>query len=245
MSDAGERASPGGAHGRSSLAVLDGLAAHGAGLRPTPAIVWTRSHRRSAPRPRRQVEALEDATAALRPRSGSWTIARRAGAQSEVDKLDAQLDELNARIAVVRDDLADAQIRARGLVEELQDILGELDQRLEYSPSARSRPTRPDRPHTSRALSRPTSFNELSDRYAYYEAALDADSELVEEIEVLRDETEDKRSIVEERRQEIAPRNSVSRRTRSNSPQCVQERASMLAGTEGGARREEAVLATS
>ncbi|MBW3653408.1 MAG: hypothetical protein KY433_07410, partial [Actinobacteria bacterium] len=49
-----------------------------------------------------------------------------------------------------------------------------------------------------------TTFNEVVDRSSYYQAALDADSTLIDEIGTLRDGIEERRIEVEERQEEIS-----------------------------------------
>jgi murein DD-endopeptidase MepM/ murein hydrolase activator NlpD len=72
-------------------------------------------------------------------------------------------------------------------------------------------------------------FGDLIDRTAYYESALDADSRLVQQIEVLRDETETQRELVEEKRAKIIEAKLRLEADRAEVAQIRQERASVLA----------------
>ena len=129
---------------------------------------------------------------------------KRADAEGEVESLEQRLDRLQLRIETVEAELTVAQRRIALLTRELQDILADLQVRTDT--------------FTDRAVSiykaGPTvyvdslltaeSMNELFDRYAYYRSASEADSELISEIELLRDETTNKREIVEAEEERIA-----------------------------------------
>ena len=72
------------------------------------------------------------------------------------------------------------------------------------SSSVQSRLTRLVRPLTSKASCRRARSTTSSTRYEYYEAALDADSELLDDIETLRQGVEMRRTEVEQREAEIS-----------------------------------------
>lgn len=127
----------------------------------------------------------------------------RADAEAKVDTLQADLDELDARIADKRRQLTDAQKRMAVLTVELQGILEDLSQRtdlfVERAVAAyKAGPTA----YVEGVLSS-ESFNDLIDRYEYFQSALDTDAELIDEITVLRDDVDARRAEVEEKEQEI------------------------------------------
>lgn len=125
-------------------------------------------------------------------------------AQALVDALDRRLARLTKRLSEVRKDLEDAQKHLAILTKELQEILGRLDFRMDaFTDRAVAAYMAGPAAYVDGILSS-ESFSDLIDRYAYYESALDTDSELVEEIRMLRDETERRRDEVEEKEERIA-----------------------------------------
>lgn len=130
--------------------------------------------------------------------------AKRARVEAEVNHLDAQLDRLNARISEVKVDLTEAQQRLTFLSEELQGILRDLDGRLEIFTARAVEAYKAGPAAYIDGLLSSQDFNTLVDRYAYYESAVEADAEIINEIQVLRDETEIRRNLVEEKENEIA-----------------------------------------
>lgn len=127
----------------------------------------------------------------------------RAEAEAKVDALQADLDELDARIADKRRQLTAAQKRMAVLTVELQSILEHLSVRTDLFvdravAAYKAGPTA----YVEGVLSS-QSFNDLIDRYEYFQSALDTDAELIDEITVLRDDVNARRAEVEEKEQEI------------------------------------------
>lgn len=128
----------------------------------------------------------------------------RGAVESQLRKLDDELATLSAEIDEVERRLTRSQQHLAVLSEELRVVLSDLVGRTDV--------------FTERAIAAykagPTAYidtllsaediGDLVQRYAYYEAALDTDARLIEEIEVLRDATEQKRAEVERRKEEIA-----------------------------------------
>jgi murein DD-endopeptidase MepM/ murein hydrolase activator NlpD len=168
---------------------------------------------------------------------------KAARAQAEVDALDSQLAKLTDRIDVVKVELSNAQIRLTFLSEELQGILGRLDRRLDAFTARAVAAYMAGPTAYMEGLISSTTFVELSDRMSYYQAALDTDSQLVDEIGVLRDETEIKRNVVEEKRQEIADQKLRLETDRIAIGRARQERASILAARKAVLHEKEDVLA--
>ncbi len=152
-----------------------------------------------------------------------------ARVESEVQSLDARISDLNARIAVVKRKLTAAQLELTFLTEQLQAVLGRLDRRTDFfSERARAAYMAGPTAYVDGLLSA-ENFGDLIDRTAYYESALDADSRLVQEIEVLRDETETQREVVEEKRAKIIQAKMSLEADRAEVAQIRQQRASVLA----------------
>jgi murein DD-endopeptidase MepM/ murein hydrolase activator NlpD len=152
-----------------------------------------------------------------------------ARVESEVQSLDARISDLNARIAVVKKKLTAAQLELTFLTEQLQAVLGRLDRRTDFfSERARAAYMAGPTAYVDGLLSA-ENFGDLIDRTAYYESALDADSRLVQEIEVLRDDTETQREVVEEKRAKIIEAKMSLEADRAEVAQIRQQRASVLA----------------
>ncbi|MDQ3964393.1 MAG: peptidoglycan DD-metalloendopeptidase family protein [Actinomycetota bacterium] len=129
--------------------------------------------------------------------------ALRADAEAKVDALEAELDELDVRINEKRALLTAAQKRMAVLTVELQGILEQLSTRTDVFidravAAYKAGPTA----YVEGVLSS-ESFNDLIDRYEYFESVLDTDAELIDEITVLRDEVDARRTEVEEKEQQI------------------------------------------
>ena len=129
---------------------------------------------------------------------------KRERVDNRVETLDAQLHDLQVRINEVEDELADAQHRISLLEKELHEILVDLQERTDvYSHRAVAIYKAGPGVYVDGLLTS-DNFSELFDRLAYYRASVDADSELINEIQVLRDETTTRREQVEAERARIA-----------------------------------------
>lgn len=127
----------------------------------------------------------------------------RAEAEAKVDALEVELAELDTRISQKRRELTAAQKRMAVLTAELQGILEHLSSRTDVFvdravAAYKAGPTA----YVEGVLSS-ESFNDMIDRYEYFQSALDTDAELIDEITVLRDEVDARRTEVEEREQQI------------------------------------------
>ncbi len=163
--------------------------------------------------------------------------------QTDVNRLDSSMDELNGRIATVQRDLTAAQQRLNLLSRELQGILARLDTRTDlFTDRAVAAYMAGPTSHLEGLLSS-TTFNEVVDRTSYYESALDADSELVEGIELLRDETEIKRNLVEEEQARIASQKLRLEEDKTELAQVLQERRSALDAQRAVVAQKESLLA--
>lgn len=183
--------------------------------------------------------------------------AERARIETQVNRLQGELDRLDADIQDAKRRLTAAQKHMAVLTAELQEILAELGTRTDLFvdravAAYKAGPTA----YVEGVLSS-ESFTDLVDRYTYYESALDADSGLMDDIEVLRDELEMRRLAVEEKQQEIAraklglqqDRSRVSLVHEQHAGALAEQRAivaakeNLLAGVRDKARRQRAIVA--
>lgn len=163
--------------------------------------------------------------------------------QSEVNGLNASMDKLNGRIAEVQADLTAAQQRLTFLNRELQGILSKLDRRTDlFTNRAVAAYMAGPTSHLEGLLSS-TTFNEVVDRTSYYESALDADSKLVADIELLRDKTEIKRGEVEDEQEQIASHKLRLEADKAELAQVLQERESALDAQQAVVAQKESLLA--
>lgn len=168
---------------------------------------------------------------------------RRESVDRRVDALDAKLRGLQERINKVEDDLADAQHRISLLTKELQEILEDLDARTDvYSARAIAIYKAGPGVYVDGLLDSET-MSELFDRVEYYRASVDADSELIAEIQVLRDETTTTREQVEAERAKIAKNKLQLERDRDEIASVRDEQAVVLAERQSVLSEKRAILA--
>ena len=167
----------------------------------------------------------------------------RAVVEDQVGALDAELVALNDRIDRVSQRLATTQKRLAVLHSELESILARLVDQTDI--------------FTERAVAQykagPTayldgifaaeSFGDVVQRYAYYQSILDADSQLIEEIEVLRAETDERRRDVERKEEEIAKAKRRLEKDRARVAQIRSERADVLASLKSVLSEKKTLLA--
>jgi murein DD-endopeptidase MepM/ murein hydrolase activator NlpD len=129
------------------------------------------------------------------------------------------------------------------LTRELQDILGDLDDRTDtYSDRAvaiyKAGPTA-----YVDSLLTSENFSQLYDRYTYYQSASDADSELISEIEILREETETRRELVEKEEARIAKAKLALERDKDEVAALHHQQSILLAAREEAVHAKEKLLA--
>ncbi|HWC13810.1 MAG TPA: peptidoglycan DD-metalloendopeptidase family protein [Actinomycetota bacterium] len=130
--------------------------------------------------------------------------AQRAEVESRVRALQTQLDRLDRDIETKKRQLTAAQKRMAVLTSELQDILARLGKRTDVFVDRAVAAYMAGPTAYVEGVLGSDSFNDVLDRYEYYQAALDADSTLIDEIGTLRDGVEERRIEVEERQDEIS-----------------------------------------
>ncbi len=163
--------------------------------------------------------------------------------QNEVNGLTADMDKLNDNIARVERDLTATQQRLNAVSHELQRILAKLDRRTDvFTNRAVAAYMAGPTSHLEGLLSA-TTFNEVVDRTSYYESALDADSKLVSNIEVLRDKTEIVRDQVEAEEEKFAAQKLELESDKAELAQVLQERESALEAQQAVLAEKESLLA--
>ncbi len=176
----------------------------------------------------------------------------RARAEAQLDWADSELAVLDGRIAEASRRLRHAQKRLMVVTDELLRRQAELVARTNlFAERAAATYKAGPAAYLTPILSSQT-FGQLLDRYAYYESALDTDSELVSQIEVLRDETENRREIVEREKREIArtklhleqdrQKAAAVRLARARALSTVQQALGQKRELLAGARSKEAAL---
>ena len=129
---------------------------------------------------------------------------KRAEVEGEVGALDSELSTLNGRIDRVSDKLATTQKRLAVLHSELEDILSRLVNRTDIFTQRAVAAYKAGPTAYLDGIFAAESFGDVVHRYSYYQSMLAADTELIEEIEVLRQETDQRRAQVERKEEEIA-----------------------------------------
>jgi murein DD-endopeptidase MepM/ murein hydrolase activator NlpD len=160
----------------------------------------------------------------------------RATVAAEVEKLNGKVAVIDTRIASVTKDLSRAQKEVVVLTGDLQKVLSKLESRTDVFTARAVAAYKAGPTAYLDSILTSESISELAERQAYYESALDSDSALVTEIQVLRDEIEIKRDRIIEEEERIA---AAKRRLQSDRAEIAELRT---------ARREvlaqqEAVLA--
>lgn len=169
--------------------------------------------------------------------------AQRASAEAKVTALEGELDQLDQRIEDKQKQLTEAQKRMAVLTSELQQVLADLGARTDVFvdravAAYKAGPTA----YVEGVLSS-GSFNDLVDRYEYYQAALDADSALMDDIETLRNGVEMRRTEVEERQEEISDAKLALLKDRAAVEVIHKERSAILAERERIVEAKESLLA--
>lgn len=161
---------------------------------------------------------------------------RRATVAAEVDRLNGKVALLDGRIASVSKDLNRAQKEVAVLTEDLQKVLSKLNRRTDvFTARAVAAYKAGPTAYLDSVLSA-ESISELAERQAYYESALNSDSALVTEIQLLRSEIDIKRDRIIEEEERIAAAKRRLQSDRAEIAELRNARQQVLA-------RQEAVVA--
>lgn len=153
----------------------------------------------------------------------------RAGVEEQVGALDVELATLNDRIDRVSQRLATTQRKLAVLHSELERILSRLVDSTEVFTQRAVAAYKAGPTAYLDGIFAAESFGDVVQRYAYYQSVLDSDTELIEEIEVLRAETNERRNEVERKEAEIARAKRGLERDRARVAAIRAERAEALA----------------
>jgi murein DD-endopeptidase MepM/ murein hydrolase activator NlpD len=127
----------------------------------------------------------------------------REQVESQVNELDGRLGSLQAELTGVKENLTKAQKKLSILSEELYKVLKKLDERTETfkARAVAAYMAGPTAYFDSMLTSE--SLSDLVDRQVYYESALDSDSQLLQDIETMRADTEARRELIIEEQERI------------------------------------------
>ena len=148
--------------------------------------------------------------------------------QSKVGALDAQIAELDAHISRVQDRLELAQQRFTELTEDLLDIQEDLVAHTDLLTQRAIETYKAGPGAYVEGILSSDSFADLSDRYEYYETTVELDSELIDNIERLNEETDARREQVEEEKERIAEAKLLLEKDRSDLAAVKIEKQQML-----------------
>lgn len=190
----------------------------------------------------RQLERVQGATDRLGARIATLDR-RRAEVEGEVRALNGRLRELDDQIGALERRMAAAQRSLNALDERLDGISARLAEREDlYSARAVSAYKAGPTAAIDTLLSS-VDLSELLNRAAYYESALDADSELIDEIEVLEQRVATKRAQVEQRKDEIASDRRALQEHRATVAQLRDDKADALAARQAAIATKKALFA--
>ena len=166
----------------------------------------------------------------------------RARVESEVQALNRRIRALGDEVKRARSRLADAQKQLAFLSEKLDAIQARLSEREELF---RERAVSAYIAGPTAAMETLLSSEDLSDlldRVAYYESALDADSRLLEEIELLEDVVTTHRETVEEKKDEILAEKAALEQRRAAVAEIRDRRADALAAQQAAVAAKRSLL---
>jgi murein DD-endopeptidase MepM/ murein hydrolase activator NlpD len=168
---------------------------------------------------------------------------RRGDVEDQVGALDAELETLNSRIDRVSARLTATQQKLAVLHSELENILARLVNRTDIFTQRAVAAYKAGPTAYLDGIFEAETFGEVVQRYTYYESMLDADSDLIEEIEVLRAETDARRREVEEKEETIAEAKRQLENDRARVASIRARRAEALAALREALSEKKGLLA--
>ncbi|MDQ3983501.1 MAG: peptidoglycan DD-metalloendopeptidase family protein [Actinomycetota bacterium] len=168
---------------------------------------------------------------------------KRDRAEARVDELSAEVAAIDADIAATKKRLSAAQKQLALLAEELDVIERRLERRTDLLTVRAVEAYKAGPTGYLDSLLSSTDFVELVDRVEYRKSAMVSDAELIEEIEVLQDETEARERLAEEKKLEIAEAKLALEQDRRVLDEKRDERAAILADKEALLSKKRSVLA--
>jgi murein DD-endopeptidase MepM/ murein hydrolase activator NlpD len=167
----------------------------------------------------------------------------RSEVEDQVGALDAELAALNDRVDRVSQRLAATQQKLAVLHSELEAILARLVERTDIFTERAVAAYKAGPTAYLDGIFAAETFGDVVQRYAYYQSMLDADSQLIEEIEVLRAETDERRRQVERKEEEIAKAKRRLEKDRARVAEIRAERANALAALKSVLSEKKTLLA--
>ena len=162
---------------------------------------------------------------------------------ARIDVIDGDLAELDEEISKVKDDLDVAQAKLTDLSEELERLANRLTRRSGLLEDKAVEAYKAGPTAAMDGLLSATSFADLVDRVEYYESSLDAEAALIEEIEALEAETDEKREAVEKQKDAILAQKQELEEDRAEVAEIRAERTAALAEKENLLRSKNMLLA--
>ena len=148
--------------------------------------------------------------------------------QGKVGVLDSKIADLDGRISEVQERLQLAQQRFSELTEDLLAIQEDLVGQTEVLTQRAIETYKAGPAAYVEGILSSDSFADLSDRYEYYEVTVELDSELIDGIERLNEETDARREQVEEEKDRIAEAKLQLEKDRSDLAAVMNEKQGML-----------------
>ena len=162
---------------------------------------------------------------------------------AKIGALDSDLAGLDGEISEVKDKLAVAQTKLTDLSEELERLGGRLARRTGLLESKAVEAYKSGPAAAMDSLLSATSFADLVDRVEYYETSLDAEAALIEEIEALEAQTDEKRDAVEKQKDSIVAQKLELEEDRAAIAEIRDARTEALAEKENILRSKQMLLA--
>lgn len=167
---------------------------------------------------------------------------QRSEVEDQVAVLDTEIAALNERIDRVSERLAATQKKLAVLHSELESILARLVEQTDIFTERAVAAYKAGPTAYLDGMFAAESFGDVVQRYAYYQSILDADSELIEEIEVLQKETSQRRKQVERKEEEIAKAKRRLENDRARVARIRSERADALASLKSVLSEKKTLL---
>ncbi len=169
--------------------------------------------------------------------------AKRQQVEAKVNMFDERLATLDAEISDVKVRLTEAQQKLALVTDELEEVLRDLEERTElFEERAVAAYVAGPTAYMESILST-ESFSDLLALAEYHQAALDSDAELVGQIETLRDHTESRRTLIEDKQAEIISAKQLLESHRKEITMIRQKHAVVLAEREAYLDVKEGILA--
>lgn len=163
--------------------------------------------------------------------------------EAKVEALSTEVAALDADIARTEEKLSEAQKQLALLAAELDVIQRRLERRHDLLTDRVVEAYMEGPTGYLDSLLSSDDFGELVDRIEYRASAMGSESELIDKIEVLQDETEAREELAEEKKLEIAAAKADLQADRAVLDQKRDERAAVLAEKEAVLSEKRALLA--